>query len=99
MGHTDDHKLEYQTVRLKKGEFHPGLHKVTWTEFRIPILSDSAIAGRKVVLLDDILLFVPKAKQLQIAENNLAVCLGMDRKELQPIRFEARPDHIIDVVG
>ncbi|KAF9280336.1 hypothetical protein BGZ88_012254 [Linnemannia elongata] len=99
MGHTDDLKPEYQTIRLKKGELHPGLRKVSWKEFRVPIFSDNAIAGRKVVLLDDILSFVPKAKLLQIEENDLAVCLGLDRKELQPIRFEARPDHIIDVVG
>ena len=81
MGRADDHKSEYQTVRLKKGEFHPGLRKVSWTEFRVPIFPDNAIAGRKVVLLDDILLFVPKAKQLQIEESDLMVCLDMDRKE------------------
>ncbi|KAF9137389.1 hypothetical protein BG015_002735 [Linnemannia schmuckeri] len=99
MGQTDEQKLEYQTVRLKKGEFHPGLRKVSWTEFRVPIFPDNVKTGRKVVLWDDILLFVPKATQLQVEEADLAFCVDMDCKELQPIRFEARPDHIIDVVG
>jgi hypothetical protein len=81
MGHAEEQKPEYQTVRLKEGEFHPGLRKVRWTEFRVPIFADNAIAGRKVVLWEDILSFVPKAKQLLLAEDDLAFCLGMNREQ------------------
>lgn len=81
MGQAEEQKLEFQTVRLKKGEFHPGLRKVRWTEFRVPILSDNVIAGRKIVLWEDILSFVPKAKQLLLEEDDLAFCLGMNREQ------------------
>ncbi|KAF9123456.1 hypothetical protein BGW39_008965 [Mortierella sp. 14UC] len=93
----------YQTIRLREGQFHKSLQsKVPWTEFNVPIWSDRDTTGRDVgvVLWEDVLLFVPTAKKLLLLDQNpLEFCHGANLQELMPIRFEARPGRVIDVIG
>ncbi|KAF9092385.1 hypothetical protein BGX29_009657 [Mortierella sp. GBA35] len=96
----EQHQQSYQKVRLKAGELHPGLkNRVHWTEFMIPIWPDNVSPGRDVVLWEDILCFVPTAKKLLLGDLGLSFCLGQNRQELHPVRVEARPDHVMDVIG
>ncbi|KAG0380561.1 hypothetical protein BGX24_007248 [Mortierella sp. AD032] len=103
MGVYSTRSLKYQKIRLREGKFHPGLqNKVNWTEFNVPIWPDRDTSGknRDVVLWEDVLLFVPTAKkQLLLNNADLGFCRGTDREEQRPIRFEARPEDVIDVIG